>query len=87
MFIRMRQSTKHPSYQIIETYREGGKVKQRVIYNLGHHPTIEEALKAKYRSLKMLQEMRVPIGSIGAAIADHKADIANLEAIACVVSK
>jgi hypothetical protein len=32
MFIRKRQSTKSPCYQVIETYREGGKVCQRVIY-------------------------------------------------------
>jgi hypothetical protein len=56
MFIRRRRSTKHVSHQIIETYREGGKVKQRVIYNLGRHPTIEEALKAKCGVLKVLQE-------------------------------
>jgi hypothetical protein len=30
-FIRKRQSRKRLSYQVIETYREGGKVRQRVL--------------------------------------------------------
>jgi hypothetical protein len=32
-------------YQLVETYRENGKVKQRVA-GLGVHPTVEEALHA-----------------------------------------
>ena len=46
-FIRKRISPtgrRTPSYQVIETYREGGKVKQRVLANLGRFPTVEEAL-------------------------------------------
>ena len=45
-FIRKRISPtgrRTPSYQVIETYREGGKVKQRVLANLGWFPTVEEA--------------------------------------------
>jgi hypothetical protein len=34
-----------PRYQLVETYREGGKVKQRVA-SLGKHATVEEALHA-----------------------------------------
>jgi hypothetical protein len=34
-----------PRYQLVETYREGGKVRQRVA-SLGKHPTVEEALHA-----------------------------------------
>ena len=46
-FIRKRTSPtgrRTPSYQLIETYREDGKVKQRVLVNLGWFPTVEEAL-------------------------------------------
>jgi hypothetical protein len=32
-------------YQLVATYREGGKVRQRVA-SLSHHPTVEEALHA-----------------------------------------
>jgi len=44
MFIRKRQSSKRPSYQIIQTYREDGKVKQRVVANLRNDPTLEDAI-------------------------------------------
>jgi hypothetical protein len=50
MFIRKRLTfTKRNgegySYQLIETYREGGKIKQRVLYNLARCPTIEAAIE------------------------------------------
>jgi hypothetical protein len=51
-FIRKRISPSRrqtPSYQVIETYREEGKVKQRVLANLGCNPTPEKAL-AEFRS-------------------------------------
>ena len=40
-FVRKRGD----SHQLIETYRDGGKVKQRVVANLGHSTTPEEALR------------------------------------------
>ena len=43
-FIRHRRTARGSSHQLMETYREGGKVKQRVLANLGRHPTLEEAL-------------------------------------------
>jgi hypothetical protein len=50
-FIRKRHSSNHRlygdiySYQLIETYRENGKVKQRVICNLHGCETVEQALE------------------------------------------
>ena len=44
-FIRCRQSSRAKSYQFVETYREDGKVKQRVLANLGPYPTVELALE------------------------------------------
>jgi hypothetical protein len=41
MFIRHRGS----SHQVIETYREGGKVKQRILANLGSCATVAEAIE------------------------------------------
>ncbi len=57
MFIRKRtyQSKRHgftESYQVIETYREGGKVKQRYICNLGSSPTPEAALERTRQEMK-----------------------------------
>ncbi len=40
-FIRRRLSGKQDgsySYQILESYREGGKIKQRNLYNIGPSP-------------------------------------------------
>jgi hypothetical protein len=33
------------SYQLVETYRENGKVKQRIVANLGHLPTVAQAIE------------------------------------------
>ena len=44
-FIRCRQSSRAKSYQVVETYREDRKVKQRVLANLGPYPTVELALE------------------------------------------
>lgn len=41
-----------PRYQLVETYREGGKVRQRVA-SLGEHPTVEEALLAFRQSVAL----------------------------------
>ena len=35
-----------PYFQLVRSYREGGKVKQEVLVHLGEHPTIEAALDA-----------------------------------------
>ncbi len=56
-FIRSRISqTKRygetKSHQLIETYRENGKVKQRVLANLGSHPTVEEALEHTRKAIE-----------------------------------
>ena len=55
-FIRKRISPtgrRTLSYQLIETYREGGKVKQRVLANLGRCSTVEEALEDTRRHLEL----------------------------------
>ena len=48
-FIRCRQSSREKSHQLVETYREVGKVKQRVLANLGPYPTVELALENSRR--------------------------------------
>jgi hypothetical protein len=53
-FIRRRLSGKQRgsySYQIVESYREAGKVKARYLYNLRASATIGEAIEAKRREL------------------------------------
>jgi len=43
MFIRKRSGGKNPSCQLIETFRDGGKVKQRIVANLGRHDNLIDA--------------------------------------------
>jgi hypothetical protein len=50
MFIRQRGS----SHQVIETYRQGGKVKQRVLANLGSCTTLAEAIEQWPRHIAYL---------------------------------
>jgi len=45
------------SYQVIETYRENGKVKQRVICNLGKFSTPEAALEQAESLLRDREEV------------------------------
>lgn len=62
-FIRRRLSSNHRfygkiySHQLVETYREGGKVKQRVLANLGGAETIAEALEWAKESIQRTKTM------------------------------
>ncbi len=60
MFIRKRTyKTKYgisESYQAIETYRENGKVKQKILANLGRFPTPERALEDAKLYLRKSEE-------------------------------
>jgi hypothetical protein len=73
MFIRKRlTSTKRNgegySYQLIETYREGGKIKQRVLYNLARCPTIEAAIEWERCKIEIAKaEIAIRISIIAAA--------------------
>ena len=60
-FIRKRHSStkdgeKRYSYQLIETYRENGNNKQRVLANLGPYASIEEALPVYERWLNLRKD-------------------------------
>ena len=55
MFIRRKPShdnSGHDYYQVIETYREGGKVKHRSIVSLGTSSTPAEAIKHQRANLR-----------------------------------
>jgi hypothetical protein len=43
---RMRSRGRGPYFQLVRSYREGGKVKQEVLVHLGEHETPEVALAA-----------------------------------------
>jgi hypothetical protein len=42
----MRSRERGPYFQLVRSYREGGKVKQEVLVHLGEHETPEAALAA-----------------------------------------
>lgn len=46
MFVRQSKSRSTTSFQLVQNYRDAGKVKTRVLCHLGEHPTPEEALAA-----------------------------------------
>jgi len=43
---RVKSRGTGPYYQLVRSYREGGKVRQQVLVHLGEHPTPEGALDA-----------------------------------------
>jgi hypothetical protein len=43
---RMRSRERGPYFQLVRSYREGGRVKQEVLVHLGEHETPEVALAA-----------------------------------------
>jgi hypothetical protein len=92
MFIRKRQGRTRPSYQLLESYREDGKIKQRVVYSLRGHATVKEALTAKREHVASIKKMwsgpprnyreaRMK-PEMMAYLAEAEADLAKLEAVA-----
>jgi hypothetical protein len=43
---RSKRGHQRFSYQVLESYRQDGTIRQRLVYNLGAHATPEEALAA-----------------------------------------
>jgi hypothetical protein len=43
---RVKSRGRGPYFQLVRSYREGGKVKQEVLVHLGHHEKPEDALAA-----------------------------------------
>jgi hypothetical protein len=59
LFIRKRSSSKNRqtfSYQVIETYRAQGRMKQRVVANLGQCPTVEAALEVERANFAKIRQ-------------------------------
>jgi hypothetical protein len=48
-----------PFYQVVRSYREGGKVKQHVVH-LGQYETVDEALAAWPQEIKELYQIGRP---------------------------
>jgi hypothetical protein len=58
MFARVKQvrQGRHDEYlQIVENYRDGGRVRQRLVMYVGHYSSIEEALRLMPKSLPWMR--------------------------------
>jgi hypothetical protein len=45
MFARVKESRQQEYLQIVENYRDGGRVRQRVVLYVGHYDSIDAALR------------------------------------------
>jgi hypothetical protein len=45
MFVRKKVVKGRTYYQVVESYRQGGRIRHRTLASLGTHPTIEEACR------------------------------------------
>ena len=57
-FVRTKDVYGHKYYQLVESYRENGKVRQRVLAHLGESASLEEAVEATAVEIAKLREMR-----------------------------
>jgi hypothetical protein len=55
VFARVKESRQGEYLQIVENYREGGKVRQRLVLYVGHYRSIAEALGSMPRNLAALR--------------------------------
>ena len=68
MFIRTKDVNGHKYHQLVESYREDGRVRQRVLAHLGESATLEEAIERVAAEVRTLQEKRQ-------ALLDEREDI------------
>ena len=55
MFIRSKVVGHTTYYQVVESYRDGTRVRHRTIVSLGTAPTVPEAIRDMERALKLTQ--------------------------------
>jgi len=58
VYIRTKQWQGHTYYQVVETHREGAKIRQKILVSLGSHSTVTEALTAAKREWNRLRRER-----------------------------
>ncbi|MER9050219.1 hypothetical protein NKH89_23660 [Mesorhizobium sp. M0923] len=81
MFVR----TRGYSHQLIETYRQGDKVRQRIIANLGPYRSVEKALRADPVRFAHLRDIGKPAsvdttGVVAPDVETLKAEVKALKA-------
>ena len=55
-YVRQKKNSYGPCYQLVESYRDGWKVRQRVIAHPGRYPTVEEYLAGTRGEIERLRD-------------------------------
>lgn len=77
-FVRKKTSRGCVTYSVVESYRDGGKVRQRVLAYLGKHPTIE----AKIAQFEIYRDAaRTMMFNNPESVASCEQEIAKLKAL------
>ena len=56
-FVTRKRVNGYEYYQLVESYRENGKERQRTLAHLGEYPTVEAAIEAFKRCIEHFREM------------------------------
>ncbi len=64
MFARVKKSRGGEYLQIVENYREGGKVRQRLVLYVGHYASVGDALERMPREITYLRGRATRAGQV-----------------------
>lgn len=64
MFARVKKSRGGEYLQVVENYREGGKVRQRLVLYVGHYKSVGDALERMPRDISYLRGRATRAGQV-----------------------
>lgn len=56
-YVRKKRVKGYEYYQLVESYRENGKVRQRMLEHLGEYPTVQAAIEGYSRAVEHYREI------------------------------
>ena len=85
-FIRRKRTSGGTVYQVVRSYRDGGRVRQQVLLSLGYKATLTSALAQERQQLAAAERLTHLPGSEASPwlrdqLARHRARIADLERV------
>ena len=83
MFTRVKQSRNGEYLQVVQNYREDGKVRQRLVLYVGHYESIDHALQSMPRLVSSLRGRATRAGQMASGGLREEAEetAAKLEAL------
>jgi hypothetical protein len=89
MFARVKTSRHGEYLQIVESYREDGKVRQRLVLYVGHYRSVEDALTLLPREISYLRGRATRAGQVesGPLREAAKEAAARLEALKRILAE